>query len=156
MYMSVVFDNVAQVTAEDCADVTNLTTANSALTEQVVLYTNRLSTKEVGNMALQTAMRNLQRELKNLRAEIYNLNKSGHSGGADAAYKENGRMVPRWENKDSPTTPPGGAPHTVRAMGRAAIQDQSARKRGQATRLMPQQQQDWEAVLSAYHRASSG
>ena len=54
------FANLAQATVEDCAAVTNLTTANSTLNEQVVLHTKSLSTKEVDNMALETAMRNLQ------------------------------------------------------------------------------------------------
>ena len=44
MEMSVAFANMAQATAEDRA-VTNLTTANSTLTEQVALYANRLYTK---------------------------------------------------------------------------------------------------------------
>ena len=44
--MSVVFANLAQATADNCASVTNLTTANRTLTEQVELYTNRLSTKD--------------------------------------------------------------------------------------------------------------
>ena len=58
------FSNLEQATAEDCAAVTNLITVNNTLTEQVVLYKNRLSTKEAYNMSLQTAMRNLQGELK--------------------------------------------------------------------------------------------
>ena len=58
--MSVSFSNLAQATAEDRAAVTNLVTANITLTEQVVLYSNRLSTKEVDNMTLHTAVRNLQ------------------------------------------------------------------------------------------------
>ena len=41
-----VFANLAQATADNCASVTNLTTANRTLTEQVELYTNRLSTKD--------------------------------------------------------------------------------------------------------------
>ena len=66
--MSVSFSNLAQATAEDRAAVINLVTANSTLTEQVVLYSNRLSTKEVDNMTLHTAVRNLQGKLKNLKA----------------------------------------------------------------------------------------
>ena len=93
------FANLEQATAEDCAAVTNLTTANSTLTEQVALYANRLSTKEADNMALQNAMRNLQGELNNLKAEVASLKNSGHSGGAGAAKKENGRLVPKWEIK---------------------------------------------------------
>ena len=46
------FTNLAQATSEDRAAVTNLTTENSTLTEQVALYDNRLSTKEADNMAL--------------------------------------------------------------------------------------------------------
>ena len=49
MEMSVAFANIAQSTAEDRAAVTNLTTENSTLTEQVALYDNRLSTKEADN-----------------------------------------------------------------------------------------------------------
>ena len=62
--ISMAFSNLEQATAEDCAAVTNLITVNNTLTEQVVLYKNRLSTKEAYNMSLQTAMRNLQGELK--------------------------------------------------------------------------------------------
>ena len=61
MDMSMAFANLAQATAKDRAAVTNLTTANSTVTEQVALFANRLSTKEADNMALQKAMRILQR-----------------------------------------------------------------------------------------------
>ena len=50
--MSVAFANLAQATAEHLAGITNLTTTNINLTEQVALYANRLSTKEADNMAL--------------------------------------------------------------------------------------------------------
>ena len=43
------FSNLTQVTAEDCAVIPNLTTANSAFSELVALYANRLSAKEVDN-----------------------------------------------------------------------------------------------------------
>ena len=56
MEMSMALANLAQATAEDCATVINLTMANSTLNEQVEIYANRLSTKEVDNVALQTAM----------------------------------------------------------------------------------------------------
>ena len=92
-----VFANLAQATSEDRAAVTNQTTENSTLYKQVALYTNRLSTKEVEKMALQTSMRNLQGELKNLKAEVASLKKSGHSVGASAAKKDNGRLVPKWK-----------------------------------------------------------
>ena len=59
MDISVVFANLAQTTVDDRAAVTNLTTENITLTEQVALYANRLSNKEADNMALQTVMRNL-------------------------------------------------------------------------------------------------
>ena len=65
--MYVAFSNMSQATAEDRTAITNLTTAIRTLIEQVALYSNRLSTKEVDNMALQTAVRNLQGELKNLK-----------------------------------------------------------------------------------------
>ena len=52
MEMSMALANLAQATAEDRAAVTNLTMANSTLTEQVARYDNRLSTKEADNMAL--------------------------------------------------------------------------------------------------------
>ena len=58
--ISMAFANLEQVTAEDRAVIINLTTSNSTLTEQVVLYTNRLSTKEVDNMELQTSIKKLQ------------------------------------------------------------------------------------------------
>ena len=45
MEMSIAFENMAQAMAEDCAAVTNLTTVNITLTEQVALYANRLYTK---------------------------------------------------------------------------------------------------------------
>ena len=68
--ISVAFANLAQATAEDRAAVTNLTTTNSTIIEKVALYSNRLSTKEADNMALQTAVMNFQVELKTLKAEI--------------------------------------------------------------------------------------
>ena len=52
MEFSMGFANLAHATAEDLATMKNLTTANSTLTEQVVLYANRLSAKEADNMAL--------------------------------------------------------------------------------------------------------
>ena len=63
--------------------------------EQVVLYANRLYTKEADNVALQTAIKNLQGEFNNFKAEVENLNKSGHYGSAGAVNKDNGRMNPR-------------------------------------------------------------
>ena len=95
--MSVLFANLAQATSEDRVAITNLTTENSNLTEQVTLYANCLSTKEAYNMALQTAMRNLQGGLKNLKSEVASLKKLVHSGGAGAFNKDNGRLVPKWE-----------------------------------------------------------
>ena len=65
----------------------------------MALYTNRLSTKEADNMALQTATKKLQDEVKNLKAEVASLKKSGHSGGGAAAKKDNSRMTPRWKRK---------------------------------------------------------
>ena len=98
MEMSAEFSNLAQATSEDRAAVTNLTTVNSTLTEQVAMYTNNLSTKEADNMALQTSMSNLQSELKTLKVEVDKLNKSGqYAVSAAASYKDNGRMLPRWK-----------------------------------------------------------
>ena len=48
--MSLAFENLEQATAEDHAAVTNLTMANITLTEQVAMYSNRLSNKEADNM----------------------------------------------------------------------------------------------------------
>ena len=58
--MSMVFANLAQAMAEDQAAVTNLTTSNNNLTEQVALYTNCLPNKEDDNMDLQKAIKKLQ------------------------------------------------------------------------------------------------
>ena len=80
---------MAQATAEDQDAVTNLTMANITLAEQVALYANCLSTKEADNIALQMAIKNLQGEVKNLKSEVANLKKSGHSGAAGAANKDN-------------------------------------------------------------------
>ena len=52
MEFSMDFANLAHATAEDLATMKNLTTANSTLAEQVVLYANHLSAKEADNMAL--------------------------------------------------------------------------------------------------------
>ena len=104
--MSIAFANLAQATVEDRAAVTNITTTNSTLKEKVALYINLLSTKEADNMALQTAMKNLQGEVKNLKAEVSSIKRSVHSGGASTA-------------RDRTTRPPGGAPHTVGYMGQA-------------------------------------
>ena len=77
--------------------MTNLATANSTLTEQVSLYSNRFYAKEAENMALQTAIKNLQGEFSNLKAEVANLKNSVHSGAAGAANKDNGIITPRWK-----------------------------------------------------------
>ena len=66
--MSMEFSNLAQDTVEERSTATNLTMDNSTLTEQVVLYANRLSTKEADNMTLHTAMKNFQGEVKKLKA----------------------------------------------------------------------------------------
>ena len=58
------FANLSQVTAEDRAAVTNLTTAKLTLSKQVALYANRLSTKEAYNAGLHTAVNNPQGEVK--------------------------------------------------------------------------------------------
>ena len=57
------FVNLVQATAEDQAVVTNLMTENITLTEKVVIYTNRLSTKEEDNEASQTIARKFQSEV---------------------------------------------------------------------------------------------
>ena len=77
--------------------MTNLTTVKSTFTKKVELYTNRLSTKEADNMALQTAIKNLQGEVNNLKLEVANLKNSGHYGSARAANKDNGRITPMWK-----------------------------------------------------------
>ena len=59
MKVSIVFANLAQTMAGDHVFVTNLTTAKITLTEQVVMYNNRLSTKEDDNVALHTTIKNL-------------------------------------------------------------------------------------------------
>ena len=46
MEMFADFSNLEQATAEDIADVANLTTENITHTDQVVLYANCLSTNE--------------------------------------------------------------------------------------------------------------
>ena len=50
-----------------------MTTVNKTLTDQLVLYTNRLFAKEAYNKALQTEVRNLQGKVKNLKYEIATL-----------------------------------------------------------------------------------
>ena len=65
-----------------------------------MLYANHLYTKEADNVALQTAIKNLQGEVKNLKAEVANFKKSGHSGSAGAANKDNARMTPRWKREE--------------------------------------------------------
>ena len=97
--MSAEFSNLAQATLEDRAALTNLTTVNSTLMEQVAMYTNNLSTKEADNMALQTTIRNLQGELKNLKAKMYSPKKSGQFSSNGAANKDNGRVVPQWKRE---------------------------------------------------------
>ena len=59
MKVSIVFADLAQTMAVDNVFVTNLTTAKSTLTEQVVMYNNRLSIKEDDNVALHTTIKNL-------------------------------------------------------------------------------------------------
>ena len=58
MEMSMVLSNMAQDMSEDKSAVSNLTMANSTLTQQVALYVNCLSTKEADSMAIQTAIKN--------------------------------------------------------------------------------------------------
>ena len=93
--MSMTFANLALATADNRAAVNNLTTENSTLNEQVSLYANRLSTKEVDTMALQTAMRNIQGELKNLKSEVASLKKSDYYSSFGSANNENVRLVPK-------------------------------------------------------------
>ena len=64
------FDNLVQATAEDFAAVTNVATANLTLSEQVDLYNNHLSTKEVENAGLYTSIKNLQEEVKISRRKL--------------------------------------------------------------------------------------
>ena len=65
----------------------------------MALYINRLSTKEKDNMALQTAMKNLQGKTRNVKAEFASLKNSGHSGGNSAANKDNIGMLPKWKRE---------------------------------------------------------
>ena len=59
------------------------------------MYANRLSAHESDNITLQISISNFQVELKKLKVEMYNLKKSSHSVSVSAAYRDNGRMVPR-------------------------------------------------------------
>ena len=93
------FSNIAQATAEDCAIVANLKTANSTLTKKVTLYSNHLSTKDEDNVALQTAMKNLQGEIKNLKAKVSTLKRSGQSGGASATKHKRLIPDPKWKRE---------------------------------------------------------
>ena len=72
---------------------------NSTLTEQVTLYTNRLSTKDVDNVVLQTLMKNLQGEVNKLKAKIVTLKRAGHSDTTGAANKDRGRPEPKWKRE---------------------------------------------------------
>ena len=63
------------------------------------LHPNRLTSKEAYNVAIQTAIKNMQVEVKNLKAEFANLKKSGHPSGASAANKDNVRMTTRWKRE---------------------------------------------------------
>ena len=60
------FSNLAQVIEEDRRATKNLTASNSTLTDQVALYANILSTKEVEYAALKWTVQNLQGEAKNI------------------------------------------------------------------------------------------
>ena len=82
------FANMAQATAEDCTAVTNLMAANSILAKQVVLYTNRLSTRYADNVALQTVMKILNGYDKNFKAKAATLKRSVHYSGAGATNKD--------------------------------------------------------------------
>ena len=93
------FANMAQSTAYNCAAVTNLMTANITFTKQVVVYSNHLSTKEADNVALQTAMKNLQGEVKKLKAGVSTLKSSGHSSGASATKHNSRRPEPKWNRE---------------------------------------------------------
>ena len=52
MEMSMTFSNLEQATVEDCSAFINLMTTNRTLTEQVVIYSNRLYTKEADTMEI--------------------------------------------------------------------------------------------------------
>ena len=82
---------MAQAMVEDSDAVTNLMMANSTITEKVVLYTNRLSTKEADTMALQTDMENLLGEVKNLKAKVATLKRSYHYGRTSTNKHRRGR-----------------------------------------------------------------
>ena len=56
--------------------------------------------------------------------------------------------------KENTTNPPGGALHTVRAMGREVTKKQNAKARTQSTRMRLLQQQGGEAKTLASHRDS--
>ena len=91
------FANLVQVTEEDRATVTNFTMENSTLKEQVGLYANLFSTKEVDNDALKKAVGNLYGEVKNLKAELATMKKSSHSGGTGSMGKDKFRTETKWK-----------------------------------------------------------
>ena len=99
MDISTTFANLTQATADYVSAVTNMTMANSTLTEQVTLYTNRLSTKDVDNVVLQTLMKNLQGEVNKLKAKVVTLKRAGHSDTTGAANKDRGRPEPKWKRE---------------------------------------------------------
>ena len=63
------------------------------------MYANRLSTKEADNVALKTAIKNLQGEVKNLKAEVATFKRSGHPGGIITTKYKRALPDPKWKRE---------------------------------------------------------
>ena len=68
------FTNLVQTTAEDRAEVMNITNANAMISTQLVEYENRLDLKGADILAITKNIDNLQSEVNNLKARSQNQN----------------------------------------------------------------------------------
>ena len=150
------FDNLAQATVEDRVVVNKLTTAKITPTEQAALYTNPLSTKEADNVALQTAMKKLKMEVKTSAPKLPPSIGQATSRGASTTKHRGEDLIQSGRERGNPPTPPGGALHTVGAMGREVTQEQNSRERSQTTKPGLMQEKGQEAPHLAFHRTSDG
>ena len=63
------FTNLAHATADDRAEVTNLTEANRHLTSQVAAQANNMTTNDAAMETMQNIIQQLQGELKTLNSK---------------------------------------------------------------------------------------
>ena len=114
--------------------------SNLYLTDQVVLYSNCLYTKDVDNYKLQKLVSNLQGEVKKLIAELFTLKNHVTPVAVQPFSRTTEYLIQNGNTKNNCTNKPRGAHFGVVSMGKEDTSEHNVTGRNNSTRKIPQQQ----------------